>query len=179
MAPVLALLAAQPTFAQKWEISTNILEYANLGTFNLEGGYALAQHWSIHLGARYNPFSYGTEEKGYFQNKKQSYAAGVRWWAWHTWSGFWLAGKAQYLEYNSGGIFTSKTEEGDAVGGSLSLGYTYMVTPRLNLDFGAGIWAGKKYYTSYSCPRCGITTGKGSKTFVMPNDFLVSLSYVF
>lgn len=175
----MVLLAAPAAYAQKWEISTNALDYINLGTLNIEGGYAVAQHWSVHAGARYNPFSYGSEEKGYFQNKKQSYSVGARYWAWHTWSGIWVAAKAQYMEYNSGGILSGKAEEGDAVGGSLGAGYTYMVTPHFNLDFGVGLWAGAKYYKVYSCPRCGITTEKGSKAFVMPNDILVSLSYVF
>lgn len=175
----LFLSSAPPAHAQKWEISTNALDYINLGTLNIEGGYAVAQHWSVHLGARYNPFAFGSEEKGYFQNKKQSYSAGARWWAWHTWSGLWISGKAQYMEYNSGGILADRAEEGDAFGGSLAAGYTYMVTPHLNVDFGAGVWAGMKYYARYSCPRCGITVDRGSKPFVMPNDFMVSLSYVF
>lgn len=175
----LSVFSALPSYAQKWEISTNALDMIDLGTLNIEGGYALSQHWSLHLSARCNPFSFGSEQKGFFQNKKQAYSAGARWWAWHTWSGMWISAKAQYMEYNSGGIVSDRTEEGDAVGGSLAAGYTYMLTPHLNIDFGLGVWAGRKYYTAYSCPRCGVTVDRGSKPFVMPNDLLISLSYVF
>lgn len=40
---------------QKWSMSTNVIDWAALGTANIEGQVSLAQHISIVAGARFNP----------------------------------------------------------------------------------------------------------------------------
>lgn len=166
--------------AQRFSLSTNLLDYARLGTLNLDASYAASRHWSITAGARYNPFTYneGDPEKQ-FQYRQQSYAAGARWWMWHTWSGWWFGGKLRYQEYNAGGIGSPETEEGDRVGAGLYAGYTHMLTPHLNMEFGLGFWGGRSWYTSYSCPTCGVTLEKGQEYFVRPDDLMISIVYVF
>ena len=47
------------------------------------------------------------------------------------------------------------------------------------LEFGAGVWTGADFYRRYSCTTCGITVGAGTKPFVLPDDFAVSVVYVF
>ena len=166
-------------YAQRFALSTNALDYANLGTLNADFSYALSQHWSIGAGAKYNPFSYKNSEGDEFQNRQRSFALGARWWPWHIWSGWWMAGKLQYREYNSGGIKSQTTEEGDSYGGGLSLGYSYMLGTHINVEVGVGAWAGVRNYTVYACPTCGMTEDKGTKAFILPNDLLLSVSYVF
>ena len=78
-----------------------------------------------------------------------------------------------------GGIFTPDTEEGYMYGGGLSGGYTYMINAHLNVDFGLGMWAGARKFTVYSCPRCGRKVKNGIGAFVLPNDLLIALTYVF
>ena len=90
-----------------------------------------------------------------------------------------FSGKAQYQEYNRGGLTEAETSEGDRIGGSLGGGYTYMLSPSLNLEIGAGVWAGYERYTTYACPECGRVVGQGERNFVLPNDFLLGLVYVF
>jgi hypothetical protein len=34
-------------------------------------------------------------------------------------------------------------------------------------------------YRRYSCPVCGVTVGAGRKYFLLPDDFMISLAYVF
>ena len=75
--------------------------------------------------------------------------------------------------------FSPDTEEGDGYGIGFSAGYSYMLHPNLNLEFGVGLWTGVKKYTAYDCPSCGVTTGSGTKSFIMPNELLLSLVYVF
>lgn len=113
------------------------------------------------------------------QNKQQAYALGARFWFWHIYSGWWIAAKMQYQEYNSGGMFSVKTEEGDRFGAGITAGYTYMIHPKLNMEFGFGLWAGMKKYVVYNCPKCGITIGSGRKGFLLPNDIIIGISYVF
>ena len=164
----------------RFSISTNILDYLRLGTMNLDASCAVSRHWSVLVGARYNPFTFNEgEPQKQFQYRQQSYSAGVRWWPWHTWSGWWLASKVRYQEYNIGGIVSQKTEEGDRGGLGLYAGYTYMLSPHLNLELGFGMWGGMSWYRTYSCPSCGLTVDSGRTWFARPDDIMISLVYVF
>ena len=175
-----AALTCTEAVAQKMSVSTDLLGYANLGTLNLDASYAVSRRWSITAGARYNPFTFHKGEKDIqFQSRQLSYAIGARVWPWHTWSGWWFAGKMRYQEYNQGGFENSRTEEGDRFGTGIYSGYTHMLSPHFNLEFGLGVWAGLSSYTLYSCPTCGITLEEGSKYFVLPDDIMISLVYVF
>lgn len=177
---VFLTLLFRPACAQTFSISTDLLGYARLGTMNLDASYALSRRWSLIAGVRYNPFTFrkGDPDRQ-FQMRQQSYSVGVRMWPWHTWSGWWLAGKVRYQEYNEGGIISRKTEEGDRFGAGLYAGYTYMLSSRFNLELGFGLWAGMAFYRQYSCPVCGLTMTSGSKFFLRPDDFMISAAYVF
>ena len=161
------ILAALPLVcsAQKWSISTNLTDYVMLGTMNAEGSVACGRHISTELSARVNPWTFHKGDPGkQMQNRHQTYAAGVRYWPWHIYSGWWISGMAQYQEYNRGGIISQKTEEGDAFGLSAGAGYSLML---------------HKTYITYACPSCGRITDKGSKWFVLPNEIRVALQYIF
>ncbi len=105
--------------------------------------------------------------------------AGIRWWPWHIYSGWWLGARGQWMEYNRGGIFSRSTEEGEAVGAGLSAGYTRMLHRNWNIEFGLGVWGGTTRYTTYACPSCGTVTDGGKKAFILPDDLMVSLIYIF
>lgn len=178
---VLALLLSAPSaLARKYSVSTDILGYARLGTINLDASYSFSRKWSVTAGVRYNPFTFrkGDPEKQ-FQDRQLSCSAGVRLWPWHTLSGWWFAGKVRWQEYNRGGLVSGKTEEGDRYGAGIYGGYTYMLSPRFNIEFGIGLWAGMADYRSYSCPVCGLTIEDGRKFFLMPDDVMISVAYVF
>lgn len=166
--------------AQTVSLSTNLLDYACLGTLNADVSYSLSRRWSVTAGARYNPFTFrkGDPDKQ-FQLRQQSYSLGARLWPWHTWSGWWFAGKLRYQEYNSGGIRSLETREGDRFGAGLYAGYTYMLTSHLNIEFGLGMWSGMDVYRCYSCPVCGVTLESGKTHFILPDDIMISLAYVF
>ena len=78
-----------------------------------------------------------------------------------------------------GGIVSRETQEGDRVGIGLYSGYTMMLSRHFNIEFGAGFWTGLDIYRKYSCPVCGLTTDKGRKGFILPDDIMISLVYVF
>lgn len=166
--------------AQKYSIGTNIVDYLNLGTINAEAGVSVSRHFTANANFRFNNFTFnGADPSRQFQNRQQTYAVGGRYWMWHVYSGTWTGVKVQYREYNSGGILEKKTEEGDALGISFNIGYTYMLRENLNLDFSIGLWGGKKKYTVYECPKCGRIIQSGKKYFLEPNDFAISLLYIF
>jgi hypothetical protein len=166
--------------AQNWAVSTNVMDYVSLGTVNAQLSAGVGRRITIEGEARYNPwiFHKGDVSKQ-MQNKHQTYALGVRYWPWHIYSGWWISCMAQYQEYNRGGIFSPKTEEGDAFGLSAGAGYSLMIHENLNLDFGLAVWGGQKTYVTYACPACGRITDKGGKWFFMPNEIRVAVQYIF
>ena len=186
----LCLLLTTTLPAQEFSLSTNLLDWANLGTANLQAGVSLSRHLTLHAGARYNNWNFGSVEKGNpFQNRARTASLGMRWWPWHSYSSWWFGAKAKVEEYNRGGLFRiMKTEEGLAVGAGLGFGYSWLVSDHWNLDLGLGFWAGKTRYTLYRCPRCGriLTLDDGRlardvwKWFILSsNDVQVSLTYIF
>ena len=174
------LLSTLGMKAQKLSLSVNLLECARLGTFNVAADYAVGRHWSLTADARYNPFTfYKGDLQRQFQARQQSYSLGARLWPWHIMSGWWFAGKTRWQEYNVGGIFSPRTKEGDRFGAGLYAGYAHMLSSHFNIEFGLGVWAGADVYKVYSCQQCGLTIDSGTKAFVLPDDVMISLVFVF
>lgn len=166
--------------AQKFAVSTNAVGYLNLCTMNIEASYALSRHFSLNGEARYNPFTFHKGQSGQqFQNRQRTFSLGARYWPWYVYSGWWFAAKARWSEYNCGGMVSDETTEGVRIGGGLAGGYSYMVHPHFNIDFGAGVWLGSDRYTKYACPGCGRVVGSGGRFFFLPGDLIVSFVYVF
>ena len=173
-----ALLVGAAASAQQFSVATNLVDYADFGTLNAEGDVAVGRRWTLTAGAKYNPFLFRPDSEP-VSARQRLFGAGVRFWPWHVFSGWWLAGRVQYQEFNRGGIRSTETDEGDRYGAGLSAGYSYMLHPHLNVSVGAGVWGGYERYTTYSCPVCGMTEETGEKTFILPHDLTISLSYVF
>lgn len=180
MMAALLLILPFGAAAQRFSVSTDLVDYLNLGTLNAEASVAAGRHITANVSVRVNPWTFHKGIPGHqLQNRHQTYAAGIRWWPWNVFSGWWVGCKAQYQEYNRGGILRQRTEEGDAFGLGLSAGYSLMIHPNINLDFGLGGWTGQKVYTEYACPHCGKITGSGTRWFVLPNELTVALMFTF
>lgn len=164
--------------ARNFALSTNVLGYADLGTLNLEASYGVARHWSVNAGLRYNPFSYGSGENSVCR-KQRSVSAGARYWPWHVYSGWWVSSEMRYQEYSHGGLRSPETSEGDRLGIGLGGGYSYMLTPHLNLDFGVSLWSGYDAYRTFDCRSCGRVVGSGERAFFLPGDIIFALTYIF
>lgn len=179
---IITILASIPMLSngQNWSISTNLMDYVSLGALNAQGSAGVGRRVTIEASARVNPWTFhkGDPDKQ-MQNRHQTYAAGVRYWPWHIYSGWWVSGMAQYQEYNRGGIISQSTEEGDAFGLSLGAGYSLMLHEHINMDFGLSFWTGQKAYVRYACPSCGKITENGSQWFIMPNELRVAIQYIF
>lgn len=177
---VAGLALCQALWGQKLQLSTNAVGWMSLGTINIQADYAVDRHWTVGLTGKYNPFIFDKDGgESQMQLKQASVSASARWWPWHVFSGWWLCGRLQWQAYNMGGIISPRTEEGHKYGAGISAGYTYMISKRWNVDFGLGLWGGMKNYVVYTCPKCGDRVNDGIKSFVMPNDVLISIGYVF
>lgn len=186
---ILISFSAVAAMAQTWAVAVNTADALELGTLGIEGSAAVGQHWSVHAGAKVNPWTFGRKDSnnGMFsepnpdqkQNRMQVYAAGVRWWPWNVYSGWWAGAKGQYQEFNRGGVLKETSQEGDAFGAGLAGGYSLMLKKHWNLDFGLGFWTGWTKYTTYACPSCGKVVDEGQKWFILPNEAILSLVYIF
>ena len=173
-------LSYNSLLAQKVQLSTNLLGYANFGTINGEIGLGLSQQFSIYIQGKYNPFEYKFRSGSRQINNKQiSVACGGKYWPWYSYSGWFISGQIGWMRYNKGGFFSRSTYEGDAYGVTFSGGYAMLLSPRVNMDFGVGLMGGYTSYTKYACPKCGEILKQGKKIFIAPDNILVQLSYLF
>ena len=162
--------------AQKVALSTNIADYVNLFTLNGTVSCAASQKMTLELSARYNPFVYERSASDrQFQNKRISVYAGTRYWPWHVYSGWFVSGYVNFTRFNTGGLFSQKTYEGDSFGG----GYALMLSPRFNMDFALSLMAGYGKYRRYSCPSCGSVEAVKKQVFIAADNIIVQLSYLF
>ena len=177
---ILGLLAVSLTAgAQRFSVGTNMVDWMSLGTINAEASVAVAQHFSIHVGAELNPWTFAAgDQQKQFEARQNSYWGGLRYWPWHVYSGWWWGGDIRYSIYNIGGIIKRETEEGDAYGVGAYGGYSIMLSHMWNLDLGFGFWGGYKKYTTYLCPLCGAVTDKGEKAFILP-DARIAIQLIF
>lgn len=175
----LLLLAAPSAYAQRFSLGTNGIDWFTFGTLNAEASVAVNQHFSVHVGAELNPWTFGAgDQEKQLQVRQNSYWGGLRWWPWHVYSGWWAGGDLRYSIYNAGGIIRRETEEGDAYGAGAYGGYSIMLNSYLNLDLGFGVWGGFKKYKLFSCPLCGHIVEESGKAFLLP-DARVALQFIF
>lgn len=179
-APVIFFLFAFSAEAQHISVSTNALQWANYGTANLEMGISIARHFSLEAGGRYNPFSYSKKSGLTVRNCQKTAYAGIRYWPWYVFSGWWAGIKGQWSDYSKTGIWRYAVDEGTRFGIGLSAGYTWMISKRINLDFGIGGWGGRQTeYTLYHCTKCMDIRESGPGNFIALDDVAISLMIMF
>lgn len=163
-------------------ISTNLFDWGDMGTINLEAGVAVSRHLSLQADVKYNPWEFESKNPDITQmhNKQKSAAIGLRYWPWYVFSGWWMCAKAQYTDYSITGLLLPTLDIGKAVGGGLSAGYTFMLTKSINIEAGAGLWGGKLLeHTLYHSPNSTGVAEQGPKWFVALNDIRISVQVVF
>lgn len=161
--------------AQIVSVQTNVLDYAALGTLNLQAQVSFAQNYSVFVDGRINPWKFGNAEDP-MQLAHKKLSAGLRFWPWYVYSGWWVGASVQWSDFTRRKIFKlPNVVAKNGVGGGLSFGYSFMLHKNLNLDLGAGVCVTR--YSSYVVN--DIPDNKGSQTFVEPDFLSVSLVYVF
>lgn len=165
--------------AQKWAAAANLGDAVDFGAFGISCSFAAGRHITVNAGARANPWIFNKGTSRQFQSRHQTYYAGVRYWYSQAYYGWWTGTGLQFQEYNRGGILAPETEEGNAYGLVLNGGYSIALCGHLNLDLGLSMWCGVTDFIGYSCPKCGRITSSGTKFFLLPDDLIVSLVWIF
>lgn len=166
--------------AQRVSVSTNALTWVNLGTINAEGSLSVSKHMTVFAGAKYNPWNIRTKSKQAFYNQQTTGYAGVKYWPWHVYSGWWFGVKTQYMDFEEYGIFTEGLIRGNALGAGISMGYSFMVTSKFNIDLGIGGWGGRifdyeRYFNIYDKE----PLVSGPKNFVFVDNLIIAVAYIF
>ena len=166
--------------AQRASVSTNTLTWVNLGTINAEGSLSVSKHMTVFAGAKYNPWNIRTKSKQAFYNQQTAGYVGVKYWPWHVYSGWWFGAKAQYQNFEEAGVFSEGLIKGNALGAGISLGYSFLITPKFNIDFGIGGWGGRLLdYTRYEDFFGFELLESGPRNFVFLDNLILSVSYIF
>ena len=181
LAAALLLLCHLASAQKKVAFGTNVLEWAYLGTVNLEAGVGVSQHVSLTAGGKLNLWSFDDQDRDIVvQDQRQNAFFGMRYWPWYVYSGWWAGFKGQYEKRYSSGVWRPALEESTAVGGVLSAGYAIMLHKHFNIDFGAGIFGGRYLdYTLYRCADCAVIRQQGPRNFIKVDDIMVSLTFIF
>lgn len=174
------LVPCREARAQRFALSTNVVDWATFGTVNIEGAFGLNRGFSFHLGVEYNPWTFAKHVEGrQFQLRQTTVEGSIRWWPWYVFSGWWIGMDLRHTAYNIGGfLMDGLSQEGYATGGGFSGGYSLMLSTHWNIDFGLGFWAGSRSYRVYDCAFCGTLTDEGRKMFILP-DAKVSFVFIF
>lgn len=126
--------------AQKFALSTNLVEWANFGTINADAGLSVAQDFSLHAGAKFNPWSFHTKSGMQIYNKQTTAYFGARYWPWYVYSGWWIGARVRFMDFSETGVLRPKLFEGKSLGAGVLFGYTWMIHEHFNIEIGGGLW---------------------------------------
>ncbi len=163
-------------------LSTNLFDWVDFATINLDFGMPVAQRWSLVAGAKFNPWTFKPTKGDYTEvyNHQMSFSLGARFWPWYVNSGWWACAKVQYTDYAITGVWRPALDTGKGVGLSLSVGYCLMINKHINLDFGGGFWAGRMFkHTVYQSIRRMEVREDGPMNFIAINDITIGIQYLF
>ena len=174
--PVCRIMAGGGTTdgTYRWMLSTNICDWALLGTINAQMQVGLSEHVSMLAGARYNPFIYFYGQDNQTCLKQAVPYVGCRYWFRETYSGWYCEGKSLAGIYNIADPIHTKYYEGDLLAAGAALGHSGQIYRRCNMTLAAGLIVAAHRTTLYAAPRCGRIIDR-KKGFILLPDITLSI----
>ncbi|MHC1778976.1 MAG: DUF3575 domain-containing protein [Bacteroidales bacterium] len=169
---LLILPIVKCSLSQSYSAGSNIIGMVT-GSLNLELSAGLNRRLSVHLPISWNPFHFG-------ENRKILHMAlqpGLRFWSWHSYSGFYTGAQLGFIRYNCG--LNTIRYDGKGYGCSLSAGYSKMVSGRWNLDFEVGAGIFRLVHDCFERKFCGEYLYSEDKLKLLPCRLSVNLVYLF
>lgn len=162
----------------KSDVLSGLLTSPNIGV-----EIALSPRFSAEVNAHYNGFDAGGDKrwKHWFVQPE------LRYWMCQPFGGHFFGVHGLYGWYNVAGVklpfgllpqIEHERYEGSLVGGGLSYGYHFILSPRWGLETSMGLGLVHTNYERFRCFRCGEQTGSGSKNYVGPTKVAISLIYL-
>lgn len=168
------------TNAQSYTLSTNVIEWCNYGTINLDAGMSLSRHFTINAGCKYNPWEFQTKNGMPVMNNQLTAYLGTRYWFFFANTGWWLGARMRFSDFEQTGVLRPKYILGKSLGAGVSAGYTWLLTDHFSIEFAAGLWGGRHLkYEQYRTYDNKILDDRGPRNFIALDDISLSLVYVF
>ena len=179
----LFLFCSMGGFAQQLAVKHNFVADA-LSSPNVSLEIKLGSRTTLDLTGHYYPF-YNKESN--YRKRHWLLQPELRFWRCEPFSGwFWgvhgLAGEFNLSEAQLPfGLYKgvqSSRYEGFVLGGGLSLGYQWVLSPHWGVEAEVGGGYVHAGYDRYYCAHCGEKTGDGVKHYLGPTKVAVSLVYI-
>ena len=160
----------------EWVALKNNLLYDAVATPNLQLEIRLAPHWSLELGAGFNPFP--LDDTKFPKWRHVSAHIAPRYWFCNVFHRDFISINAAYVHYNvAGGTYPigwlykqvkDNRYQGDAVMAGISYGWHFAISPHFSVELEAGVDAGYSWYDQFECKHCGEKTASGGRWLVLP-----------
>lgn len=171
------LLASATASAQSLGVKTNLFWDAT-ATPNLGVEGRLGMHLTAGVSANYAPWKI-TSEKYW---KHWLVQPELRYWTKETFAGHYLGVQCLGGVYNVSDLKVlgagGSRYEGSLIGGGLTYGYVWKLSPRWRLETGLGIGYLRMNYDKYACGYCGEPLDHGSTNYFGPTSLSVSLIFM-
>ncbi len=158
--------------AQDVAIKTNGLYWATT-TPNIGAEVALGTKWTVDLSAAYNPWTFSDGKKMRFWLVQPE----VRYWLCEKFEGHFVGAHLHGAQYFGG--FKDKRYDGYLVGGGVTYGYDWILSPHWNMEAAVGIGYARLWYDQtprIPCVKCRV---RKYDNYYGLTKAAVSLIYIF
>ncbi len=155
----------------------NNLLYDAILTPNLELEFRLAKHWSMEVGAAFNPFP--LKDETFPKWRHVSAWVAPRYWFCNVYNRGFVSANVAYAHYNVAGnawpvswMYKQVKEnryQGDAIMFGVSGGWHFAISPHFSIELEAGVDAGHTWFDRLECEHCGKALSERNKAwFALP-----------
>ena len=163
---------------QKLAVKTNVL-YMATSTPNIGVEYALADRWTMELSGGYNPWTLNKEDN--FKLKHYQVSPEIRYWFCEAFQGHFMGINGVYTQFNVGAVpylLENSRIQGWAAGAGLTYGYSWIISPRWNMEFNLGLGYWYADFDRFQSRKCGLFQDSTTKHVVGLTDLGLSFIYM-
>lgn len=176
--PVLAEGESSADKPEKKEVIAlkNNLLYDAAATPNLQLEIRLTPHWSLEVGAGFNPFP--LDDKVLPKWRHVSAWIAPRYWFCHVFNRGYISANLAYAHYNVAGnaypiawMYNQVKDyryQGDAIMAGASYGWHFAITPHFSIELEGGLDAGYSWYDQFECKHCGTKKATSGRWLLLP-----------
>lgn len=163
-------------------IKTNLL-YDMTASISLGAEFRVGKKLTLELPVTYNPWTYSENKKA----KLFMVQPELRFWGHEPFNRHFFGVNLLYAVYNTGGLdlpfgmwpsLKDSRYEGHLYGGGVTVGHSWIISNRFNLEGTLGVGYFYSDYKKYDCPTCGDKLKRGTKHYFGPTKIGLSLVFI-
>ena len=193
IAVIFLMAFAGTASAQKVAVKTNALYWATT-TPNIGMEFSMSPRWTFEIAGGYNPWLLNKETN--MKAKHYLVTPEVRYWFCESFNGHFIGVNANYTQFNVGGVHVlnpfyksagdgpfidaclNSRVEGWAAGAGITYGYSWIISPRWNMEFNLGLGYWYSDYDRYESRKCGLFQDSAIKHVFGLTDLGLSFIYM-